>query len=146
MGYGIVVALLNQMLYVLVAFTHPFLRHRNVTNDGKSAMLILFIAQFINTCFPLILVNLDLTQYEWVQKMGTYKMTFMGIDFGSNLLFSGSYTDTSRGWVTQIDMPIIATLVVFWFFSILFALFKVPAYQMVRSWKRRGMVLQLEYN
>lgn len=82
-------------------YGHPLLRYKNVTDDGVSALIFLFCAQYINTCVPIVLVNMDLSSLSWVQTMDS-KFTFSiaGISYGSDLLFNGEYSDTSRTWMT----------------------------------------------
>lgn len=65
-GYGAVIAITNFIIYVIVAFSGTTVRHRNVTNEGKYLLTTLFIAQFINTCLPVILVNIDLSNVSWI--------------------------------------------------------------------------------
>lgn len=63
---GILIAIINQIMYLLVSSTYGFMRQRNVTNAGKSAMTLLFLLQYVNTVAPIILVNVDMTSKAWV--------------------------------------------------------------------------------
>jgi hypothetical protein len=99
--FGIIIAIINIALTLIVTYGHPLLRYRNVTDDGVSALITLFLAQYINTCIPIILVNMNLPGLSWVQAMSS-KFTFSiaGISYGSDILFNGKYSDTSRTWMT----------------------------------------------
>mmetsp|Transcript_28558 Transcript_28558/g.27530 ORF Transcript_28558/g.27530 Transcript_28558/m.27530 type:complete len:176 (+) Transcript_28558:586-1113(+) len=136
-AFGVIIAFINIALTLIVHFGHPLMRYKNVTDDGVSAMITLCLAIYINTCVPILVVNMDLSDQSWVKSMSNrFTFSIAGIDYSSDILFNGSYTDTSREWMNQISTSLVSTFVIQWFFSVVFSLIKVPVFYCRRSCKK----------
>ena len=43
-GFGLIIAIINFVLYLIVYFTYKYIKYKNVTEEGVAAMILLFAA------------------------------------------------------------------------------------------------------
>lgn len=92
-------------------------------------------------------MNVDLSSQDWVQSLSSkWSFSLFGVSYGSDLFFNGLYSDTSRGWMTAVDGPLVCILILYWLLSVLFSLLKIPLYKCARGCRARKCLLQVEFN
>jgi len=116
-GYGFGISILNFCSYLVVKTAHPYTRHCNQTSQGRSALTFLTLSLFANTALPLLLVNIDLRDQDWVKWLSEHiSHDLIEESSTASLFFYGQYSTTSRAWLTYICLPISAVLICQWVF------------------------------
>jgi hypothetical protein len=90
----LVVLAVNGLLSVLMAYLAKVERHENVTNQNLSKARKFFVAQLMNTCLVVLVVNCNLRLF-----------TEQPFD-----LISGSHKDMDSGWYMTVGASILLTM------------------------------------
>jgi hypothetical protein len=64
--YGIIVTSFNQLFIVIIKQSMKMLKPKNLSKEAVSIMTTIFLAQFINTALPLMIVNMKVSGVDWV--------------------------------------------------------------------------------
>jgi RNA recognition motif-containing protein len=94
-----VVVALNIALQMILKALTEFERHDSVSDESASISLKIFLATFLNTALILLLVNA-----QFVDGNGDSYLP------GGFPLFSGSFTDMTRGWYTVVGAGLSLTM------------------------------------
>ena len=95
--YGVAVCIVNYALKRIVLAGTRWMRFKEITAEAKFQMTLLFVLQFVNVCLPLLMINLNLENMEWVQSIQKeLYFDFAGRRKGGEFFFGGKYTDTNR--------------------------------------------------
>ena len=68
-AYGIVVSLTNFLLRQVVEFGATWLKFTDITSEAKFQMTLLYGLQFFNMAVPLLLINFNFSEAEWVTRV-----------------------------------------------------------------------------
>jgi len=68
-AYGIIVATTNFALRKIVEFGSSWLKFTDITSEAKFQMTLLYGLQFFNMTVPLLLINFNFSEAEWVTRV-----------------------------------------------------------------------------
>jgi hypothetical protein len=67
--YGGFIAGMNSVLSIAVKQGSRWMKFRNITSEAKFQMTMTFLLQFLNTCLPHVMINLNLSSVEWITRV-----------------------------------------------------------------------------
>lgn len=102
--YGIFIALINWVIKQMVRVFSKWLKFKDITSEAKFKMVVTFAVQFFNLTVPLLIINLNFSQIEWV----LYIQQELFFDVAGprrvgDLFFGGKYTDINREFLNSVN-------------------------------------------